>query len=141
MKKLTITIATMIILVMFGCSAMMDAVTPCYIEPEAAEYADANSTGFLPFTTLFDAYRIDNKMDYIHERKQLDYARLAEDDTLKYGHLKNTHTVNIQGGLDFQQTAFTPEGPIGLLLPTLAGGTLGALLIKRPGDTKKNKTT
>ena len=82
--------------VMLGCASFQDALTPCYIPPASLEYADANATTFFPFTTLFDARRVDAKVDYVYAIGKLEYE---------------------------------------FLLPTIFGGTLGALLIKRPQDT------
>lgn len=137
-KRITVTVSALVLIVLFGCSAVMDAVTPCYIEPEAIRYADANPTSFMPFTTLWDAHRIDSMMGYKHILNQVEKNRLLEDDDMKYSFLKNVQAVHKQGAQALQETVFSPEGPIGLLFPTLFGGTLGALLIKRPGDVKKN---
>jgi hypothetical protein len=136
-KTITVTIVTLSLIALFGCSAMMDAVTPTFIEPEAAAYADANSTSFMPFTTLWDAERVISKMDYSHQLNQLLLLRQAEDDDIRYGFLKDAQVGHNVSAKQLQTALLTPEGPIGLLLPTLLGGTLGALIIKRPGDVKK----
>ncbi len=138
-KATMVIMSSLTLIILLGCAAVMDLATPCFIEPDAAVYADENITSFLPFTTLWDAEKVDKKMDYAHQIKQLDYARLMEDDVLKYGFLKNAGTVNMQSAAEFQKVMFTPEGPIGLLIPMLSGGTLGALLIKRPGDKKADE--
>ena len=52
-------------------------------------------------------------------------------------HLKSIQNENMALALQVKETVFTPTGPIGLALTTLFGGTMGALLIPRPGDKKK----
>ena len=136
-KIIGVTLSALGLVVLFGCAAIMNVATPCFIEEEAAIYADEETTSFLPFTTLWDAKRIDLRMDYRHQINQIGLARALENDTMQYGFLKGVQTPHIMAAQEFQQAIFTPEGPLGLLLPTLAGGTLGALLIRRPGDTKK----
>lgn len=137
--KLVIAIATMGIIIMLGCAAVMDGVTPCELEEGAVLYSSQPKTKYVPWTTLLDSKRIDAWLDYKHEEKQIDYRRLAEDDSHWYGFLKDRTTLYQQGAMEFQQTVFSPEGAIGLLIPTLFGGTLGALLIPRLGEKEKIK--
>jgi len=137
-KTLIITVSTLSLVLFFGCSMFQDVVTPCYIEPDTIVYADEEATSFLPYTSLFDAERIDVRMDYAHQVNQLDLTRLIEDDSLLYSHLKGIQTPHIFAAKDLQRRIFAPDGAIGLLFPMITGGTLGALLIPRPGDKKKD---
>lgn len=129
-KKLTVWLCILGLTVMLGCASFQDAITPCYIEPATLKYADANATTFLPFTTLFDAERVDRKMDFVHQWNQTK-------DNMQYGFLKGLNAFHIGAAEEFQTALFSPEGPIGLMLPTVMGGTLGALLISKPDDKKK----
>ena len=138
-KTILVTLSAVILAVMFGCAAMMDLATPSHIEPDSITYSLEEARSWLPWTTLWDSYRIDKRMDYVHQLKQTSYARLAEDDNMEYGFLKQANIVDIQGAKEFQRAVFTPEGPIGLLFPTLFGGTLGALLIPRLSEKEKDK--
>lgn len=138
-KTIIVTLSTLILVVFFGCSMMADVFTPCPIQPAAGEYANEPLLDFMPFTTLYDAKRIDAKLDYQHDLNQITFARLSEDDNSKYGFVKDVHITNMQSGLEFQQVVYSPTGPIGALIPTLTAGTLGALLISKPADKRRIK--
>ncbi|HEC64215.1 MAG TPA: hypothetical protein ENI23_02855 [bacterium] len=127
LQKVVVWGSVIMLTVMLGCASFQDALTPCYIPPETLEYTDAPATTFFPFTTLFDAKRVDFKLDYTYTLQ-----------TMKYKYLKGIGTFHRIGAEELQASLFSPEGPIGLLLPTIFGGTLGALLIKRPQDTNGN---
>lgn len=139
LKSFAVTVSAFGLIVLIGCSAVMDAVTPCYIEPDAGIYAEQDLVSWLPFTTLFDAERVDTKVDLTHQLNQLDLLRLIEDDNIRYGFLKDAAIAHIQGAREFQKTVFSPEGPIGLLGTTIMGGTLGALLINTPKKKENEK--
>jgi len=138
-RNLLITVASVGLAIIIGCSAMMDGVTPCEIEEGSLGYTSQPPKKYMPFTTLLDSKRIGAWMDYTHETKQMDYQRLAQDDSLLHSFLTDRRLVHEQGAMEFQQTVFSPQGPIGLLIPSLFAGTLGALLIKRPGDKSKKE--
>lgn len=138
LNRIVVALIGAIVVLFVGCSAMMDGVTPCYIDEDAGTYAqEPNLTSFLPYTSLWDAKRIEARMEYAHTLNQLELLRLAEDDDITYSFLKGQHTINIKNAEEFRDTLFDPAGPIGLLLPLIGGGALGALLIPRPGDSKK----
>lgn len=109
-----------------GCASFQDALTPCYISPACLEYADAEPTTFLPFTTLFDARRIDMKMDFRYAIGEVEYK-----------FLKGLNTFHTSAAEQLQARIFSPEGPIGLLFPAITGGVLGTYLFSKPDDKKK----
>jgi len=111
-----------------GCSAIQDAITPTYVDKAAAEWSQQPTTMFLPYTTLWDAKRIVAAMDF----------RFATE-KIRYGYYSGIMSLSIAGGEELKQTLFSPTGPIGLLATTVGGGTLGALLIERPGDKSKKE--
>ena len=128
-KQKTLTVLMVMgLAVMFGCSAFQDVITPTYVSEEAAKWADTTPKLFMPYTTLWDAKRVGMAIDYkiMIER-------------FKGGYYKSMTNLSILAGENIKSTVFSPEGPIGLLLPTLLGGTLGAMLIKRPGDKSKKE--
>lgn len=134
-KKLQVLIGSVLILglaVLFGCASVQDVVTPCWIPPGAAEYADANTTSILPYTTLFDAKRVQAKMNYVHTVNQVK-------DKLEYEYYTGIQTFHMGAAKEFQAAIFSPTGPIGLLFPTIMAGSFGALFIKRPGDKSKKE--
>ena len=128
-KQKTLTILmVMCLAVMFGCSALQDVITPTFVSEKAAEWAGTTPKLFMPYTTLWDAKRVGAAIDY-----KLTIERI------KGGYYKNMTNLAIFAGEELKTTLFSPEGPIGLLLPTLFGGALGAMLIKRPGDKSKKE--
>lgn len=130
-KQKTLTVLmVMALAVMFGCSAFQDVLTPTYVDEEAAAWAEVpvKTFKFMPYTSLWDAKRIG---------KAIDYKLTVE--KLKGGYYKSITNLSIFAGEEFKTAVFSPEGPVGLLLPTLLGGTLGAMLIKRPGDKSKKE--
>lgn len=132
LKKLIIWICILGLVTILGCASFQDAITPCYISPEALEYANEKPTSILPITTLLDAKRVSMKMDYVHSLNQLS-------DTMYYEFLREVNSFHMGASKKFQAAVFSPIGPIGLLVPTITAGTLGALLISKPDDKKKIK--
>ncbi len=122
-QRLILAIAIVGLAIFLGCASVQDLMTPAYIPPQSVEYTGAEPTTLLPFTTLFDLRRIDRKMDFVYLGKKLEYD-----------FLKGVNAVHIMASEELQTAIFSPEGPIGLAFPMLFGGTLGALLIKRPKD-------
>lgn len=114
--------------IMFGCSAIQDVITPTYVNEKAAAWADTTPKLLMPYTTLFDAKRVGAAIDY-----------KITIEKFKGGYYKGMTNLSILAGEEIKATVFSPDGPIGLLLPTLFGGTLGAMLISKPDDKKKIK--
>ena len=129
-QKLLTWLSILGLTIVLGCSSFQDVLTPCYIPPGSIDYADTNATTLLPYTTVFDARRVGFKMDFIHAVNQTT-------DKMRYNYLKGMNSFHITAAEELQAKIFSPEGPIGLLFPTLMGGTLGALLISKPNDKKK----
>lgn len=127
------------LLAMFGCSLVQDTITPCHVGEEAIEYAGIKGTSYVPWTTVFDAKRVRGYMNFNHVQYQTTYDRAKQDDTLRYTFISDGLNVHIADATAFQQKVFSPTSPVGLLLPTLLGGTLGSLFIKRPGDKSKKE--
>jgi hypothetical protein len=125
-QKLLTVLMAMGLAIMFGCSAIQDIITPTYVSPDAATWADTTPKLFMPYTTLFDAKRVG---------MAIDYKIIVE--KFKGGYYKGMTNLSILAGEEIKATVFSPDGPIGLLLPTLFGGTLGAMLISKPDDKKK----
>ena len=128
------------LLAMFGCSLVQDTITPCHVGEEAIEYAGIKGTSYVPWTTVFDAKRVRDYMNFNHVQYQTAYDRAKQDDTLRYTFISDGLNVHIADATALQQKIFSPTGAIGLAFPALFAGTLGALFIKRPGDEKKKVT-
>jgi len=128
-KQKTLTVLMVMgLALLFGCSAVQDIITPTYVNEEAATWADVPTKMMMPYTTLFDAKRVASAIDY----------KLTIE-SITGGYYKSITNLSILAGEEVKATMFSPEGPVGLLLPTLFGGTLGAMLIKRPGDKSKKE--
>ena len=126
LQKLLTTAATLILLVILGCSLVQNSIVPCYIDEDAAAYADAPLTQLMPWTTIQDAERIYARMEYVHQIKQLGYH-----------FLRNSLSAHLADAEQFKQVAFSPSGLLGLLLPAGMGAILGGYMISKPDDKKK----
>lgn len=128
-KQKTLTALMILCLaVLFGCSAFQEVITPTYVDEDAAAWAGVSPKMMMPYTTLFDAKRVAAAIDF-----RLTIERFTG------GYYKSITNLSILAGEEFKATLFSPEGPVGLLLPTLFGGVLGSMLIKRPGDKSKKE--
>lgn len=136
-STLMMTLIAIVLAAFIGCSGFQDALTPCYIDESVGEYTEEEMTSFLPYTTLFDAKRLKRCMDWMHLTKQEAFQRLQEDDVMLYTFLNDGMVLGMQDAEQFKHTVFDPTGPIGLMMTTLLGGTLGATLISKPGDKKE----
>lgn len=121
-----IVLAGLLSLVFIGAGCVQDVVTPCYISEEAAEWAGVPTKIFLPYTSLWDAKRVTNAIDYKITLEKI-----------KGGYYKNISNISILAAEDFKDTIFSPDGFLSLLLiggPTLA---LGAYGISKPKDKRE----
>lgn len=125
-QKLLVGFLATVLLTIFSCAAFQDAITPCFIDPACIQFADANVPTWLPWTTIADAGYVNDKMDYIRDMSELEYS-----------YLKDGMVLHLADARELQRTLFSPEGPIGLLLPALGGLGIGALAIRRPQDKKE----
>jgi hypothetical protein len=139
LNRSIITLCGVLLVGFLGCSAMQDAIIPCYINPEAVEYADEEPISFLPYTSLWDAERIALGMEHSHFLNQRNLVRLMEDDDTKHSFLSEQHASYMKSAREFRDIVFDPSGPVGAMIPLLLGGTFGALAIKRPGDKSKKQ--
>ena len=136
-KGLVVLVCVVVLVVMFGCSGFQDILTPCHIDETAIGYANIESTSYMPWTTVWDANRVLFHMNYNHNVLQISYERMKQDDNLQHSFLCGSLELNIVDAESFQEKLFDPSGPIGLAIPMLFGGTLGALFINVP--KKKNE--
>ncbi len=130
MKKLLqttiIVLAGIISLVFIGAGCVQDVITPAYVDIEAAEWAGVPTKLFLPYSTLWDAKRLANAIDY-----KLTIERI------KGGYYKNITNLSVLAGEELKNTVFAPDGLLSLLLiggPTFA---MGSFLISKPKDRKE----
>lgn len=131
-QTLISTFSILLLIVILGCASFQDVITPCYISPAVIDYADANGTSILPWTTLFDARRIAAKMDFVHSLRQMS-------DRIRYTYLKGISQFHIAGAEELKTSLFSPTGPLALIVPTGLAATAGALLFSKPTDKKKIK--
>ena len=131
-KSVVVLVCVVGLVVMFGCAAFQDLATPCHIDEQAIKYADVEPTSYLPWTTLWDAQRLRKDIIFKHDQLQVVYQRLQEDDAMLVGYVLDTLDVSIVSAGEFKENVFNPSGPIGLLIPTLFGGTIGAMFFNTP---------
>lgn len=118
MKNLLAVICILGLAMMFGCVAIPDVVTPCYLPPGVNTFAHPQ---ILPWDSLFDAKFV---------LAQLEFQK---------GLLQGS----IQSSERFKQEVFSPSGPIGMLLPTSLTGILalmaGGKYIRSPREKELEK--
>lgn len=137
MNKVIVTIATVVLALMIGCAAMMNAVTPAFIEPEMIADVNEPATSFVPFTSLWDAERMLGKFDYKYQMKQLNLTRQIENNNIRHAFLRDFQLTHIEEARQFQETVFSPTGPIGILFPASVGLLIGWRGIEKPKSKKE----
>lgn len=130
LQTMIVTISILVLAALFGGACIQDVITPCNIPRVSFEYADVNATSFLPWTTLFDAKRVDRMIEFKHVWNQTT-------DTLRYKLSKSLSTFHIGIAEELKATLFSPTGPIGLMFPMLGGTAIGTFLLSKPKDKKK----
>ncbi|MBA7611621.1 hypothetical protein ES703_18849 [subsurface metagenome] len=131
-QNLIVTLSIFLLLVVLGCASFQAALTPCYVSPAAAKWANTKTTSLFPWTTLFDAQRVEMKLDYVYTMKQIT-------DTLDYEYHKGITRFHKAAGEELRAALFDPTGPLGMLIPASLSGTACALLFSKPSDKKKIK--
>ncbi len=121
-KKLPMVLVG-VLLALLGCSAMLDAITPCYIPPMLIEYAKAEPTTFMPYTTLFDLQRLDRLVKWEFQKEQIEYGFIKE--------LSQIH----QFAARELQTKFMVPAISGLM--SMGAFGVGWLKVSKPSDKKK----
>ncbi len=147
--KLIIPFLVLVLVAMFSAGCFQDLLIPVYIGPEAKEYDPAGNendlsdissiTSIFPWPTLWDAKQLAKRMQRKNEVEQRDIGRLLVDKASHYAYVAKGHYSNIEDAEQFKRTAFSPAGPIGLLVPTLAAFGIGAMGVSKRSDTQKLK--
>jgi len=136
-EKLLLGLCVAVLVALVGCATVQDVVTPCMIEKEATEYANEPAASILPWPTLYDAARIEKKIDYVHQLNQIILDRQIEDDNLRYAYILDAHHIHRQNAQQLRDNFFDPEGPLRMLLPAGLGLILGGQLIPRAKDRRR----
>ena len=130
MKKLlqttVIVLAGLIAVVFIGASGCQDIITPAYVDKDAAEWANVPTKLFLPYSTLWDAKRLSNAIDY-----KLTIEKI------KGGYYKNITNISILASEEFKDVVFNPNGILSLLMIGGPMCALGAYGISKPKDKKE----
>ena len=127
-EKLTIAVLLLLSVAFLGCAAFQESVIPTYIPPDCIDYADVNVPVIMPYTTMLDSKYVDAGMDLRHDISGL-----------KFQFLKDQRLQHFNNADQMRQAVFSPDGPIGLLLPMMTGLGIGALGLSKPSDKKKIK--
>jgi hypothetical protein len=139
MKNFIIGIVSVLLFVILGCASIQDAVIPCNVEPGIINYVQTTDpcfspTSIIPYTSLNDSRRTTAYFNFFHIKNQTAWERLKIDDNMYYDFATSRQSLNEENAIALGNQIFSPGGLLGLLAPALMGGTLGALLIKRPQD-------
>ncbi len=147
--KLIVPFLVLVLVAMFSAGCFQDLLVPVYIGPEAKKYdpaGDANDlsdmgsiTSVFPWPTLWDAKQLAKRMQRKNVVEQRDIGRLLVDKASHYAYVAKGHYSNIEDAEQFKRTAFSPAGPLGLLVPTLAAFGIGAMGVSKRSDTQKLK--
>ncbi len=135
-QKLLVGVLVLFVVTLIGTSCIQDAVTPQYIDPEVGVYAGEDMTSWMPWTTIWDGDRLAAKMRFLHDSNLIELDRAKENDIRYYGFLNDALVLDRQDAVAIKSAVFDPAGPLGVLLTGLPLFGLGALLIRKPGDTK-----
>ena len=123
-----------ILLLCMSCAT--DYVTPCWIDAEAVEYGEANDIPqVLPYTTLHYAKQVGRRISFQHLKKQVEGSRHLEDDKLRHSYIANAHTLHVQESQAWAEKAFSPTGPLGMVMSMSVGSLM--LFMPPPGTKKK----
>jgi hypothetical protein len=137
LQKLLVSVSVLLLVALIGCSTFQDSIIPCWIEERVGNYTEEPMTSILPYTTIADAERQMDFMQYVHETKQLGYLRLSEDDERFVQQMNKIQTDHLIRAQELRDNIFNEDGAGGLLLSTLLGGTLGWTLLSKPSDKKE----
>ncbi len=138
--KLVITILAVAMVLLAGCAALKNGVTPAIIPQRSAEYADIqDQVGQNPLgiETLRDVELTKQEIIIVHRTNQLDLKRLAEDDKYAYQDALAFIEVAIQESYQLQSILIGSESSPGLLMtlfPAAMALYAGRTFMKRPGD-------
>lgn len=136
-QKVVIGLSVLLLVALIGCTSFQSAFAPMYIDPDVGEYTGEEMTSWFPWTSIWDGDRLMKKMIFLHTATLLELERAAEDEISHVSFLTDSLVLSRKDAVEFRDSVFNPEGAMGLLLPTLLGGTIGGLLIRRPQDTKE----
>ncbi len=135
-QKLLVGFLVVFLVVLISTSCIQDVVTPAYVDPYSIDYSGEEPTMFTPWTSYWDLQRIERAVDHQHFFTQKTILRLAEDDLDHYSYLKDSLLIGAVSAQELKAAIFSPNGPLGMLMASLPAFGLGALLIRKPGDTK-----
>jgi len=148
LSVLIVPLLALLLVVFIGCASFQDVVTPCYIDTDAVAFAgqEPNDVKVLGlYTSLWDAKRLAARIDYVADENQKQLTRMLVDNVDRHAYLAGNHVKYIADAEEFKQTAFSPSGPIGMMLPMATAFGIGALGISKPKDKRKidslNKVT
>jgi len=127
-QKILTILAAVTLIILFGCSMSTDLATPCYVDKDAAVFANKPLTSILPWTTVWDAKRIESAMSYQYAKNNLEFNQLR-------GSLL-THLAEAE---QLQQALFSADGILGPALFSGLGISFGALAIPRKRERELEK--
>lgn len=135
-NAILLTLIGIIALTIIGCNTLLDSVTPCHLPTRSLAYVGTEPNSVLP--TLNSARILRNEIIIKHRDTQIDYLRLAEDDTLAYhdakGWIENEITESQKLQDLFIGSAEQPFSILGILGSGGIGLAIGKSFFKRKKD-------
>ena len=138
-NRIFITVLATFLIAFFTAGCLQDLIAPCYIEQEAIEYSQVEVKKNIPYTSLWDAKRVQLGMEYQHHLRTIELNRDLMDEDIYFNFINDAHLTHVKNSNEFKNTVFSPGSPIGLAISGLGFGTIGALCIKRPGDKSEKQ--
>lgn len=137
LQKMLVALSVLLLVALIGCSGFQDGIVPCWIEQRVGDYTGEPMTSALPYTTIADAKRQMDFMQYVHDTKQLGFLRLSENDVRFVRQMNKIQTGHLDRAQELRDNVFFPTGPGGLLLAMLPALAIGKYGLSNPSDKKK----
>lgn len=109
---------------------------PCWVDQEAIDFADGNDIPqILPWTTTHYAKILGRKIEFIHLMNKLAILNDLDEEELRHGYIADAHKLHVQQSEQWIEKAFSPTGPLGILL----SGAIGSLMlfVDKPGTQRR----
>ena len=137
LNKIIIGVTLLLVFAFLCSSCIMNGLSPCHVDPEIGTYTEEPMTVYTPYTSLWDAERLNRALGYKHLLNQEELKRLIEDDTYLYDFLTKDLSINMASAQELRDNIFSPASPIGALFPLGTGVVLGWLGLSAPDDKRK----
>lgn len=137
LEKIFLVLALVVMVAFISAGCIQDGLIPCHIDPDIGTYTEGDMTVYTPYTSIWDAKRLQRLMSYKHLLNQEELKRLMEDDGYLYNFLDNDLYINMQSAEAIRDNLFSPDSPLALLLAGCPAFLLGYLGLSKPSDKRQ----